>query len=86
MKRARHKVSDHALLRWFERAHGVPVEDLRRQLELRIDAAADRMGEGWPACSAAHVDGMTFRITNGVVATVVPGKSGNRRHPGQCDD
>lgn len=78
MKKPRHTVSDHALLRYLERAHGVDFEQLRRELGRRIDAAVD----GHDGAIAVNMDGLTFRIAeNHVVTTCWPRSVPER---GQC--
>lgn len=58
MKKPRHAVTDHALLRYLERAHGIDFEKLRREIGRRIDAAV----EGHEGVIAVNMDGVTFRI------------------------
>ena len=65
MKHSRLQVSDHAVLRYMERAMGLDIEALRQELERKVDAAA-RAG----ACGLT-VDGVNFRIVDGVVTTVL---------------
>jgi len=75
------KVSDHALLRWLERAHGIDVDGIRAQLEREASPAAE--------IGAAYVwiDGVKAVLRDGVVVTCLPktanetgsGKSKTRR-------
>jgi hypothetical protein len=65
MKHTRVQITDHAVLRYMERAMGLDVEALRQDLERKLDAAA-RCG----ACGLT-VDGVNFRIVDGVVTTVL---------------
>ncbi|MGK7661148.1 MULTISPECIES: hypothetical protein [unclassified Marinovum] len=39
MKKSIHPVSDHAVLRYLERVHGVDVEAIRRELGRKMDVA-----------------------------------------------
>jgi len=60
------EISDHALLRYIERAHGVPIEELRR-----IVAETPGLDEAARAgASAFSHDGLTYRIKGGHVVTV----------------
>lgn len=45
-------VSDHAILRYLERAHGVPVEDIRKGL---AEAAAIGVAHGAPVVALGRV-------------------------------
>ncbi len=82
MKKPRHTISDHAVLRYLERAQGVDVEAVRRELGRRVDAAA---AEHQGLC-AVHIEGMRFAICeDGTVSTVWPshtpkGYVGRPRH------
>lgn len=79
MKKARAYVSDHALLRYLERALGFDTEALRREIGHRVDRAAEA-----GACGVV-IDGMRYalepRLDGGVVvATVAPASElANRR-------
>lgn len=80
MKKPIHTVSDHAVLRYLQRAHGVDVEGIRRDLGRRVDQAVGRMEFAAPTdCSAAHIDGMTLILKGRVVITVLERKASNRR-------
>lgn len=83
MKRPPIRVSDHALLRHLERAHGLPVEALRQGLERRLHVAVQAMGDQMPTPSSAHVDGMTYIQRGDTWVTVLDGHFSNRhdRHP-----
>lgn len=68
MKKPLHPVSDHAVLRYLERRHGLDVESVRRELGHRVEAAC----EGQSGMSAAVIDGMRFVISaEGVVVTAM---------------
>ncbi|PAL20201.1 hypothetical protein [Sphingopyxis sp. GW247-27LB] len=65
------RVSDHALLRFLERAGGLAVEQLRAQLETSLDraaTAADTIGGGDYLIVA---DGLAYVIRSGTVTTVM---------------
>lgn len=83
MKKPIHQVSDHALLRYLERAQGVDVEGLRRDLGRRIDAAVGRMDCDLRLLdiSAAHIDGLTFLVKGRIVVTVMNRKVSNTTRP-----
>ncbi len=70
MSRCRTRVSDHAVVRYLERAGGFDIASLRRQIALRVDAAA-RAG-----ADAITIDGLKYMITADdfgyVITTVVP--------------
>jgi hypothetical protein len=66
MKRV--EVSDHALVRWLERAHDIDMEFYRRQLAEQVqDAAA-------AGAKAIVIDGLLFCIRDGVLVSVVPAR------------
>lgn len=79
MKKPRHHVSDHALLRYFERRYGVPIEELRRRLGRELDRAYDRMAlEKDMSPSSVHMNGMSFTIRNFTCVTVTASKRSNK--------
>ncbi len=66
-------VTDHALLRFLERVHGLPLERMRAELSAkaeRASAAAQSIGGGQ---YTVIVDGVKFRCCNDHVVTVVTG-------------
>lgn len=69
MKRARLRVSDHAVLRYLERVGGFDIERLRQAIARRVETAVQA-----GACGVV-VDGWSFRIADGphgpVVTTVI---------------
>lgn len=73
------RVSDHALLRFLDRAGGLAVEQLRAQLEASLDragAAAEAIGGGDYLITA---DGLVYVVRDGTVTTVLPeGSEGMR--------
>lgn len=62
-------VSDHALLRWLERHHGLDVEHFRRELADIAQPAVDIR-----ATTAPLPDGLWLLIKESTVVTVSPGK------------
>ena len=66
MKRPLTHVSDHALCRYVERVMGVNIERLRVDIGRAVDDAAKA------GASSVKINGMVFRIRDGVVVTVVP--------------
>lgn len=65
MKKPRHPVTDHAVLRYLERVEGVDIEAIR----CRIGHLADR-GIGMGACGVVS-GGFIYRIDGGHVVTVL---------------
>lgn len=65
MKKSRVTVSDHAVLRHLERVLGIDVESCRRHIGHKVDKV---MIEG--ACGVV-IDGFHYRISGGVVTTVL---------------
>lgn len=64
------RVSDHALVRFLDRAGGLDVEGLRARLSAglaRADEAARRLGA---EAYTVKVDGLVFVVRAGVVVTV----------------
>ena len=41
VKRKRHRVSEHAVLRWLERGHGIDVDGFRRQIADNAERGVD---------------------------------------------
>ncbi|MDO9639665.1 MAG: hypothetical protein Q7J44_14085 [Pseudotabrizicola sp.] len=78
MKRASVRVSDHALLRHMQRVMDLPVEDLRAELERRINAIYLEGATG------ITMDGHSYRVVinpfGAVVTTVIdtPGRHAHR--------
>lgn len=76
MRKPRHTVTDHALLRYLERRVGIDVEALRCELGHRVDAAV----AGHRGACAVNIEGLQFRLTEeGVVVTVVKRDRANIR-------
>lgn len=64
-------VSDHALLRLFERGHGLDVEGCRAELAARLQrasSAAERIG---PTQYVIALDGLRYQVRDGHVVTVL---------------
>ncbi|MBP0483962.1 hypothetical protein [Sagittula salina] len=87
MKKPRHYVSDHALVRYMERGLGLDVERLRRDLGRRVDAAAGSA----TGMNAVNIDGMHYRIKETTVITCCrantpPNGKGGPRRRREIDD
>ena len=61
-------ISDHALVRWLERVHGIDLSAFRSAIAEITQGAADK-----GACGVVK-DGHTYVIKNNTVVTVVPGR------------
>lgn len=61
-------ISDHAVLRFMQRCHGIDVEAYRRELAARVENAIAA------GATSVKVAGFVFHIKGGVLATVVPAK------------
>lgn len=64
MKKSRHPVSDHAVLRYLERVEGVDIERLRRMIGRQVDQAVE-MG-----ANRLNHDGFAYVLADGVVVTI----------------
>lgn len=73
------RVSDHALLRFLDRAGGVDVEPLRDALEKSLARAT--VAAGTIGLQRYHIlaDGMTYIVEDDVVVTIVPRRVGRSR-------
>lgn len=65
MKKSRVSVSDHAVLRYFERVQGIDIERIRREIGARVDHAAEQ-----GACGII-IDGFSYRIADNTVTTIL---------------
>lgn len=65
------RVSDHALLRFLERAGGLAVEPLRQTLEASLDRAGAAASEIGASEYLIVVDDLTFVVRGGTVTTVM---------------
>lgn len=73
------RVSDHALLRFLERAGGLAVEQLRQTLETSLDRAGRAAAELDASEYLIVVDDLTFVVRSGTVTTILPeGSPGSR--------
>lgn len=73
------RVSDHALLRFLERAGGLAVEQLRQTLESSLDRAGRAAAELEASEYMIVVDDLAFVVRGGTVTTILPeGTSGAR--------
>lgn len=71
MKKRKVVVSDHALVRWLERVHGIDMNFFRSMLAKEVETAV-AMG-----ATGLTLNGVQFVLDNGVLCTVRP-KSRNR--------
>lgn len=73
------RVSDHAMLRFFERAHRLPVEELRSDIARKLTraaASADEIGARLFTVRCGHIG---FLVKDQVVVTCLgPGAWGHR--------
>lgn len=64
-------VTDHAVLRWMERAYEIDIEAVRRKIRERVERAVEIAakldGEGTVTVS---VDGLRFVVRSGTVVTI----------------
>jgi hypothetical protein len=58
-------VTDHALIRWLERRHGIDMEGFRECLTEKVERFAKA------GCKSVKMDGLEFRFVNGRLVTVV---------------
>lgn len=71
------RVTDHAILRYLERAGGFDIDRMRREITSRIERV------GFTTPGHVRIDGMTFVVKDTpdgpIVTTAFPSK--RRRHP-----
>jgi len=72
-------VSDHALVRFLERAGGLDVEALRERLTTSLTRAADAATALGVAEFTIKADGLAYLVSSGVVITVMPDDASARR-------
>lgn len=65
MKKPRHSVTDHAVLRYLERVQGMDIEAVRRGIGRRIDA----LTEGHDGMCSVVIEGHRFIIVEDRVVT-----------------
>lgn len=70
-KRIEASVSDHALVRWLERVHGIDMEAMRREL---LSQARPFLEAG---CSGFPLDGLWAVGHNGKLITLTPTRCAN---------
>lgn len=70
MKHRRFRVTDRAVIRYLERVQGIDVDAIRREISGRVSVADDH-----PGASGVIVDGMRYKITDGVIVTIKPARS-----------
>lgn len=70
-------VTDHALVRWLERKHGIDMEGYRRILAAEV---APFVGT-----SSVIIDGLSYAFDGNVLVTVKPKNNGTRapKHAGR---
>lgn len=73
MKKPLHPVTDHAVIRYLERVEGMDIETIRRRIGRKVDRAVELGAMG------AVVDGVVYRLRDGVVITVAPRCLPNKR-------
>lgn len=77
MKKSIVHVSDHALIRYLERVHGVDMETLRRRIGRHVDR---NLIDCLPTPSHVNVDGVQFCLRGKTITTVLASsKAGKRR-------
>lgn len=69
MKKPKAHVTDHAVLRYLERVHGIDIDAVREEVSHLVDLAVE-MGAG-----AVVVDGLKYVLRDEVVITAAPVKS-----------
>lgn len=68
---SRFRVSDHALLRFLERAGGCDVEALRETIEASLKRAVEHADKLGTANLIVVVDGLRYVVLNNVCVTVL---------------
>lgn len=76
MKHRRFRVSDHAVIRYLERVQGVDVEAVRREISQVVATAEDH-----PGVSGVVLNGLRYKIRDGVVTTILPTRSPGAEGP-----
>ena len=66
------RVSDHALLRFVERAGGLDIEALRAALEASLKRAVDAAGKVDADEYVVVADGLRYVVRFGIVVTITP--------------
>lgn len=76
MKHRRFRVSDHAVIRYLERVQGVDVEAVRREISQVVATAEDH-----PGASGVVLNGLRYKVRDGVVTTILPTRSPGAEGP-----
>lgn len=69
------RVSDHALLRFIERAGGLDIEVLRAELARSLARATTSAALIGTRDFTVRADGLTYVIRNGIVVTILPARA-----------
>ncbi|MEM7507653.1 MAG: hypothetical protein AAF415_13000 [Pseudomonadota bacterium] len=73
MRKRRPIVTDHAIVRYLERGLGVNIEGLRKRIEKRAALALQHNADG------VRIDGLTFKIAEGRVTTILETQKRRKR-------
>ncbi|MBM1816240.1 hypothetical protein [Pseudosulfitobacter pseudonitzschiae] len=73
MKRSRHAVTDHAVVRYLERVAGMDITALRTLIGLKVESGLEQ------GASGVVSDGFVYKLRDGVVTTVTPHNTPDRR-------
>ncbi|GEC14267.1 hypothetical protein [Nitrobacter winogradskyi] len=65
------RVSDHALLRFVERAGGLDIEALRSALEGSLKRAVQAASDIGTGDLTIQADGLTYIVRNNVIVTIL---------------
>lgn len=65
------RVTDHALVRFLDRAAGLDAEGLRRQIAASLERAARVAGTLQAREYRILVDGLEYRVADGRVVTII---------------
>jgi Cu/Ag efflux pump CusA len=71
MTRSRPTVTDHALLRFLERAGGMPVEQIREALAASLERAATAALGIAQSAYVIRADGLVYRVKDSIVVTII---------------
>lgn len=69
------RVSDHALLRFIERAGGLDIEALRAELARSLARATTSAALIGTQDFTVRADGLTYVVRNGIVVTILPARA-----------
>ncbi|UOA25920.1 hypothetical protein [Pseudosulfitobacter sp. DSM 107133] len=73
MKRTRHSVTDHAVVRYLERVEGMDIIALRTLIGRKVEDGLDQ------GASGVVSEGFVYKLRDGVVTTVTPHNTPDRR-------